>query len=73
MKTLTVDLGDRSYPIYIGQDLISRSELYSEHIRGQQVMIVTNSTVAPLYQGSSKNGSEIIFSRYRNPTGWRKI
>ncbi len=54
MKTLTVDLGDRSYPIYIGQDLISRSELYSEHIRGQQVMIVTNSTVAPLYQEAVK-------------------
>ncbi len=49
MKTLTVELGDRSYPIYIGQDLISCPELYSQHIRGQQVMIVTNTTVAPLY------------------------
>ena len=49
MKTLTVELGDRSYPIYIGQDLISHPELYSDHIRGQQVLIVSNTTVAPLY------------------------
>jgi len=49
MKTLTVELGDRSYPIYIGQDLISQPQLYSDHIRGQQVLIVSNTTVAPLY------------------------
>ncbi len=55
MKTLTVELGDRSYPIYIGQDLINRPELYSDHIRGQQVLIVTNTTVAPLYLDTVKN------------------
>lgn len=49
MKTLTVELAERSYPIYIGQELLSRPELYSQHIRGKQVLIVTNTTVAPLY------------------------
>ena len=49
MKQLNLDLGEKSYPIYIGQDLLSRSEYLSEHIRGKQVMIVTNTTVAPLY------------------------
>lgn len=49
MKTLTVDLGDRSYPIHAGSDLISRCELYTPHIRGRDVVIVTNETVAPLY------------------------
>lgn len=49
MKTLNVDLGDRSYPIYIGAGLIDRAELLRGHIRGRQVMIVTNETVAPLY------------------------
>ncbi len=49
MKTLHVDLGERSYPIYIGQNLIGRPELYSDHIGGRQVMIVTNTTIAPLY------------------------
>lgn len=49
MRTLTVDLGDRSYPIYIGADLLSQSNLYRPHIRGKQVCIVTNETIAPLY------------------------
>jgi 3-dehydroquinate synthase len=49
MRTLRVDLGERSYPIYIGRDLLGRSELLRPHIRGRQVMVVTNETVAPLY------------------------
>lgn len=49
MQTLTVDLGDRSYPIYIGGGLLSQADLLRQHIRGQQVMVVTNDTVAPLY------------------------
>lgn len=49
MKTLTVDLADRSYPIFIGQKLISQAELYRPYIKSKQVMIVTNTTVAPLY------------------------
>lgn len=49
MKTLTVDLADRSYPIFIGQSLISNPDLFTPYIKGKQVMIVTNTTVAPLY------------------------
>ncbi|MCG6539501.1 3-dehydroquinate synthase [Pseudomonas sp. KSR10] len=49
MQTLHVDLGERSYPIHIGEQLIDRGELLSRHIRGKQVAIVTNDTVAPLY------------------------
>jgi len=48
-RTLTVDLGDRAYPIFIGSDLIGDSALYRPHIHGTQVMIVSNETVAPLY------------------------
>ncbi len=48
-KTLHVDLGERSYPIYIGAGLLSQSKLYQPHIRGRQLMIVSNETVAPLY------------------------
>ena len=48
MKTLTVDLGDRSYPIYIGQGLLTQG-LLAQHIHGKQVMVVSNTTVAPLY------------------------
>ena len=49
MKTLQVSLGERSYPIYIGADLLSQTELLAQHIKNTQVCIVTNSTVSPLY------------------------
>jgi len=49
MKTLHVELGERSYPIYIGDNLLGSAELLKPHIRGQQVMVVSNETVAPLY------------------------
>ncbi|RNF50582.1 3-dehydroquinate synthase [Marinomonas hwangdonensis] len=52
MQTLTVDLGDRSYPIYIGQGLRHQKALFDEAISGKQVMIVTNDTIAPLYLAS---------------------
>jgi 3-dehydroquinate synthase len=48
-RTLHVELGDRSYPIHIGRGLIGDAELYRPHVRGGQVMIVSNETVAPLY------------------------
>lgn len=49
MHPLNVDLGDRSYPIYIGEKLFADSQYLIPHIRGRQVYIVTNETVAPLY------------------------
>ncbi len=49
MKILYVELGDRRYPIYIGQDLLEQGDLFSAFIRGRQILIVTNDRVAPLY------------------------
>ncbi|RCX32936.1 3-dehydroquinate synthase [Thioalbus denitrificans] len=49
MITLQVDLGERSYPIHIGPDLIGRAELVLSRLPGSQVLIVSNETVAPLY------------------------
>lgn len=49
MKTLHVDLGERSYPIHIGPGLLGRADLLAPHVGGTQVMIVSNETVAPLY------------------------
>ena len=49
MQTLTVDLGDRSYPIHIGAGLLDRAELIVPHLAQKRVAIVTNTTVAPLY------------------------
>lgn len=49
MQTLKVDLGERSYPIHIGEGLLDRPELLVPHIAGRQVAIISNETVAPLY------------------------
>ena len=48
-RTLTVDLGERSYPIFIGEGLLQTSDLLAPYIHGQQVLVVTNETIAPLY------------------------
>ncbi|MCI0654933.1 MAG: 3-dehydroquinate synthase [Methylococcaceae bacterium] len=48
-QTLEVDLGERSYPIHIGPDLLEQSDLLSKHLRSSQVMVVTNVNVGPLY------------------------
>ena len=49
MKTLQVALGDRSYPIYIGSGLLNQAQLYTQHIKSKQVIVITNATIAPLY------------------------
>ncbi len=49
MKTLNIDLGHRSYPIHIGQGILSQPELLKPHIHGKQVFIISNEIVAPLY------------------------
>ena len=56
IKSLTVDLGDHSYPIHIGRDLLGKSELLADYISGQQVLIVSNETVAPLYLEKTLSG-----------------
>lgn len=49
MDTLEVDLGERSYPIIIGEDLLGDSGLIKPYLSGKRVFIVTNETIAPLY------------------------
>src|SRR5450830_508651 len=48
-QTLQVALGNRSYPIHIGQNLLGRADLIMPHLKSRHVAIVTNTTVAPLY------------------------
>jgi len=49
MRTVTVGLGDRAYPIHIGEGLLSRSDLFLAHLPQRKVSVVTNTTVASLY------------------------
>ncbi len=82
MKTLNLDLGERSYPIYIGRNLLGNAELFSRHIKASQVMIVTNETVAPLYLERVKQAlvgfqvREVVLpdgERYKNLEVWNRI
>ena len=50
MQTLTVNLGDRSYPIHVGEGILPRvGEFLSQAGLRGKVAIVTNPTVAQLY------------------------
>ena len=56
MQTLELSLGERSYPIHIGSGLISDSALLERSVTAEQVLIVTNETVAPLYLDRLEHG-----------------
>ena len=49
MRTLKVNLEDRSYPIYIGSDVSLDNELYSKHISSNKIALITNEQIADLY------------------------
>ncbi|RLT94821.1 3-dehydroquinate synthase [Ketobacter sp.] len=49
METLGVELGERSYPIYIGSGLLDQLGELLPSLSGKQVLVVTNTTIAPLY------------------------
>lgn len=48
-QQVTVSCIEHNYPIYIGINLLSDAEILRRHIKSLQVLIVTNSTIAPLY------------------------
>src|SRR5574340_589182 len=49
MQTLTVGLGERSYPIHIGSGLLDRADLMQSALPRKRGAVVSNTTVAPLY------------------------
>lgn len=58
MEKITVTLGERSYPITIASGLFHQPETFLPLKKGQQVMIVTNVTLAPLYLDKVTNTLE---------------
>jgi 3-dehydroquinate synthase len=49
MKTISVDLGERSYPIIIGRGLMDGNFVLADYVPGSDCLVVSNETVAPLY------------------------
>jgi 3-dehydroquinate synthase len=58
MESLRVALGNRSYPIHIGADLLGRADLYQPYLGGGAAAVVTNEVVGPLYAQTVKAALE---------------
>ena len=55
MQTLTVSLGERSYPILIGPGLLRSRELLAAQLSGRDAVLISNTVVAPLYAETLKH------------------
>jgi len=53
-RTITVELGDRSYRIVIGSGLLGGQFELAPYVHGPDCLIVSNETVAPLYLAALK-------------------
>jgi 3-dehydroquinate synthase len=51
-ETVRIDLADRSYDILIGENLIGEAPSYGHLPKAAAALIVTNTTVAPLYEAA---------------------
>ena len=65
MRTVTVGLGARAYPIHIGEGLLARADLFIPHLTQRKVAVITNTTVAALYlerlcTGLRSAGMEVV-------------
>jgi shikimate kinase/3-dehydroquinate synthase len=79
--TLTVDLGERSYPITIGQSLLGDVDGIAAAVKGNRVAIVTNTVVAPLYlaqlkaslKAAGKSVTEVILPDGEEEKSWPNL
>jgi 3-dehydroquinate synthase len=49
IQTITVALGQRSYPVWIGAGLLADPARWRTMLRGRHALVISNTTVAPLY------------------------
>ncbi len=66
MDQVLVDLDARSYPIYIGTNLLAKAgELLAKAVRSEKVMVITNPTVGEIYldglvEGLRESGYDVL-------------
>ncbi|WP_374259471.1 3-dehydroquinate synthase [Zoogloea sp.] len=58
MRTLNVELAERSYPIHIGAGLLSNPALILPHLKTRRIAVITNDVVGPLYLDAFVAGLE---------------
>ncbi len=54
MKTVEVSLGERSYPIHVGESLLQQPDLMLPYLGSGRAVVVANETVSPLYSEQTK-------------------
>jgi len=57
-RTIDVALGTRSYPVWIGPGLITDTARWRAMLRGRHALVISNTTVAPLYLDRVAEGLE---------------
>ena len=57
-ETINVALGERSYPVSIGSGLLADHARWRAALRGKHVLVMSNTTVAPLYLDHVAKGLE---------------
>jgi len=55
VQTVAISLDDRSYDIQIGQGLLGRADTWAGLPKASTAMIVTNDTIAPLYEAALRS------------------
>jgi shikimate kinase/3-dehydroquinate synthase len=78
---LHVDLGERSYPIMIGQSLLANPRLIADAVSGERAAIVTNTVVGPLYldavtrslRAAGKRVTEIVLPDGEEEKTWGNL
>ena len=58
IQTITVALGQRSYPVWIGSGLLADHARWRAMLRGRHALVISNTTVAPLYLPRIEQGLE---------------
>ncbi|MDO8276833.1 MAG: 3-dehydroquinate synthase [Burkholderiaceae bacterium] len=61
-QTVHIELGERSYPIVIGDGLLSDPSSYAGLPAAHSALIVTNVTVAPLYEARLRGAVQALYA-----------
>jgi 3-dehydroquinate synthase len=56
--TIDVALGERRYPVWIGHNLLADRDRWRAMLRGRHALVISNTTVAPLYLQRVTQGLE---------------
>ena len=75
MKTerVNVNVNNHFYPIHIGENLLQDKLLLQRHVKGRQVMVVSNETVAAFLPRPPQSHLPKLQMRYVYFAGWRAI